>query len=90
MTVSSVKPRRIPPPVPQSNLAVTAVGGDLTLKSNDGLTSLSDLASLVTVGGGLHISNNPGLTELSGLELLTEVGGDLTVRVDDQGHLLDE
>jgi len=59
---------------------LTAFGGDLKIKSNNALTTLTGLENLTSVGGDLHIYNNDILISLTGLDSVITIGGDLKIR----------
>jgi len=61
------------------NPLLNAVGGNLHIENNAGLTSLTGLGNIASVGGDLRISLNPGLTNLSGLGGITSIGGSLNI-----------
>jgi CubicO group peptidase (beta-lactamase class C family) len=50
---------------------ITKIGGDLTIVSNDVLTSLTGLANLKSIGGDLLIAGNTILTILTGMDSIT-------------------
>lgn len=53
---------------------LTLVEGDLTIRSNDSLTTLSGLDSLTEVEGNIFIDYSEALSTLSGLDSLEKVG----------------
>jgi len=55
--------------------ALTSVGGNLGIRSNDALTNLDGLAGITSVGGLLYVLFNTVLTEFCGLFPLLNAGG---------------
>jgi hypothetical protein len=67
---------------------LTYIGGDLVIRNNDSLTSLTGLEGLTSIRGALSIGvylavGNPALTSLTGLDNLTSIGGDLNIFCND-------
>jgi hypothetical protein len=61
---------------------LSRVQGDVVVRGNDYLKSLTRLETLQSIGGTLKIENNSALSSLSGLINLTQLGGDLTINND--------
>jgi hypothetical protein len=62
--------------------ALTSVGGDLVIESNEDLVNLDGLGALASVGGDLEIRSDPALVSLDGLGALASVGGSLDISHD--------
>jgi len=58
---------------------LTAIGGDLSISSNDILDALPGLDSITSIGGNLEIIGNPVLSGLTELDNVTSIGGNIEI-----------
>jgi hypothetical protein len=60
------------------------VGGDVVLKSNQGLTNLDGLLKLNQVGGNMVMNDNDNLSDIFGLSGMTSLGGQIVAQGNNQ------